>query len=91
VLRNGGGSVSAPTPPSPEAKFTILDQRKVNEIALFQQNHRESHVVLGILYGQAGLLEKGEYELEQVPKGDPNYEIAQNLLESIKDIRHPPH
>jgi hypothetical protein len=86
-----GGSVSAPTPPSPEAKFTILDQRKVNEIALFQQNHRESHVVLGILYGQAGLLEKGEYELEQVPKGDPNYEIAQNLLESIKDIRHPPH
>ena len=86
-----GGFVSAPTPPSPEAKVKILDQRKADEITHFQQNNRESHVVLSILYGQAGLLEKGEYELEQVPKGDPDYELCQNLLKSIQEIRHPRH
>lgn len=84
----GGGSVSAPNPPSPEAKFKVLDQHKVDEIAHFQQNHRESHVVLGILYGQAGVLQKGEYELEQVPKGDPDYQLAQSLLKSIQEISH---
>lgn len=86
-----GKSVTAPSPPNPEARFQVLDQLKVDEIAHFKQNHQESHVVLGILYGQAGLLEKGEYELEQVPKGDPDYQLAQNLLKSIKEIRHPLH
>lgn len=83
-----GGSVNAPSPPSPEAKFKVVDQQKADEIARFQQNHGESHVVLGILYGQAGVLQKGEYELEQVPKGDPDYQLAQNLLKSIQE---PPH
>jgi hypothetical protein len=92
----GGKSVSAPSPPSPEAKFRVVDQKNADELAHFQEANAESHIVLGILYAQAGLLEQGERELEQVPKSDPKlglindpkYGLAQNLLKSIRQIRH---
>jgi hypothetical protein len=87
----GGKSVSAPNPPSPEAKFRVLDQKKTDEIAHFQEANPEAHIALGIMYVQAGLLEPGEHELEQLPKTDPNYGLAQNLLKSIREIRHPRH
>jgi hypothetical protein len=87
-LRNGR-SVSAPSPPSPEAKFRVLDQKKANELGRLQQAHPKSHIALAVLCLQAGLLQQGENELHQVSKGDPNYGLAQNLLKSIQEIRNP--
>jgi hypothetical protein len=85
----GSKSVSAPSPPSPEARFHILDQQKADQIAHFQRAHPESHITLGILYAQAGVLEDGEKELRLIPQTDPNYPMAQKLLKSIQEIRHP--
>ena len=85
-----GGSVSSPRPPSPEARFLVLDQRKAGEISQFQTTHPEAHLALGILYAEAGLLEQGDRELGQVPKSDPYYDLAQKLLKSIQEIRNPP-
>jgi hypothetical protein len=84
-----GKSVSSPSPPSPEAKFRVLDQKKADELSHFQAAHSESHLALGILYAQAGILEQGEHELTQVKESDPDYRLAQNLLKSIEEIRHP--
>lgn len=85
---SGGKSVSAPIPPSPQAKFRVLDQKKAEEIAHFQEANPQSHIALGIVYVQAGLLDQGEHELEQLSQGDPKYGLAQNLLKSISEIRH---
>jgi anti-sigma factor RsiW len=84
-----GNSVNSPSPPSPEARFRVLDQEKADELAQFQRTHPESHVALGILYVQAGLLEQGQHELQQVSQNDPDHDLAQNLLKSIYEIRHP--
>ena len=83
-----GKSVSSPIPPSPEAKFQVLDQKKADELAGFQKAHPESHLAIGILCAQAGLLEQGEHELANVLEGDPDYKLAQNLSNSIQNIRH---
>jgi hypothetical protein len=84
-----GKSVSAPSPPSPEARFLVLDQSKADEITRFAQAHPESHVAIGILVAQAGLLKMGEAELNLIPTSDPNYTLAQKLLKSIERIRQP--
>ena len=84
-----GKSVSAPSPPSPEAKFRILDQEKAGQITHFQKAHPESHIILGILYAQAGVLEKAKEELKLTREGDPNYGLAQKLLKNIQEIQHP--
>jgi hypothetical protein len=87
---SNGRQVSSPKPPSPEAKFLVLDQRKSDELSQFQAAHPGAHLALGILYAEAGLLEQGELELGQLPKGDPYYDLAQKLLKSIQEIRNPP-
>lgn len=87
---SNGQSVNSPKPPSPEARFLVLDQRRSDELLQFQAAHPEAHLALGILYAEAGLLEQGEHELEQLPKSDPYYDLAQKLLKSIQEIRNPP-
>lgn len=81
--------VSVPSPPSPEAKFKVLDEGKMDEIIRFQKAYPESHIALGILCARAGLLEKAEHELELVPQYDPEYELAGKLLRSIQGLRQP--
>ena len=84
-----GESVSSPTPPNPEARFLVLAQEKADEFLQFQTVHPEAHLTLGILYAQAGVLREAKKELEQLPHGDPNYDLAQKLLNSIQEIRKP--
>ncbi len=88
---SNGESVSSPRPPSPEARFRVLDQTKADELLQFQAAHPASHLALGILYAEAGLLEQGEHELGQLPKNDPDYDLAQKLLKSIQEIRNSTH
>ncbi len=86
---SNGQRVSSPRPPSPEARFRVLDQTKADELLQFQAAHPAAHLALGILYAEAGLLEQGEHELGQLPKSDPDYDLAQKLLKSIQEIGTP--
>jgi Putative zinc-finger len=82
-------SVNSPSPPSPEAKFRVLNREKTDELTQFKAIHPEAHLALGILYARAGLLQLGENEFKQIPESHPDYRLAQNLLKSIQQIRHP--
>ncbi len=84
-------SVAHKKPP----KFRVLDQKNADEFVRLQtlehalsSAHSESHLVHGILYAQAGLLEMGEKEVMLIPESDPNYGLAQKLLKSIQEIRN---
>jgi hypothetical protein len=79
-----GRSVISPSAPSPEAKFRVLDQARADEFERFRQAHPDAHLVLGILYARAGILETGQQELSQVPKTSNDYELARQLLRSAR-------
>jgi Putative zinc-finger len=94
-----GRSIVYPSPPSPEAKFRVLEEGKANEFEHFGQEHPDAHIVLGILYAEAGVLEKAEHEFEQAlhagdgcPESLPNCasygpELSRRLLASIHEAR----
>ena len=82
-----GRSITSPRPPSPGAKFRVLDQAKAEEFEQFRKAHPEVHLVLGILYAQAGLFEDAEGELRRIRQGGPDYELAQQLLRSLREKR----
>jgi hypothetical protein len=92
---NSGESVISPAPPNPEARFLVLDQERWDELSQIQGKFprdgslsaAELHLLDGILYAQTGLLELGEEELQQIPKDDANYNLAENLLKSVREIR----
>ena len=82
-----GNEITSPRPPAPQAKFRILDQAKANELASARRAHASSHLTLGLLYADAGLLREAEQEFRLLQKANPNSDLARNLLRQIRSIR----
>jgi len=86
ATRNGE-ELTSPRPPAPQAKFRVLDQAKANEIAKAKRVFASSHLTLGLLYADAGLLREAEQEFRLLRRANPNSEIARNLLRQIQSQR----
>lgn len=79
--------ITSPRPPAPQAKFRVLDQAKANELANARRDHASSHLTLGLLYADAGLLREAEQEFRLLQKANPDSELARNLLRQIQSQR----
>lgn len=82
-----GQEVTSPRPPAPQAKFRILDQAKANELMRARRAYPSSHLTLGLLYADAGLLDEAERELRLLQRANPGSEIARSLLSQIQALR----
>ncbi|HEU4934275.1 MAG TPA: hypothetical protein VFT48_19455 [Pyrinomonadaceae bacterium] len=82
-----GQETTSPRPPAPQAKFRVLDQRKVNELTRAKRVYGSSHLALGLLYAEAGLLREAEAEFNLLRRANPDSEVARNLLRQIQAIR----
>ncbi|HQR36268.1 MAG TPA: zf-HC2 domain-containing protein [Blastocatellia bacterium] len=80
-----GREIKAPVAPAPEARFKILDQAKAKEIAAA----RDSHLLMGLLYAQAGMRDEAERELQILAKENPKTSIAQQLLDNLRAQSRP--
>jgi anti-sigma factor RsiW len=81
-----GQEVTSPRPPAPQAKFRVLDQAKANEIAKAKRDFASSHLTLGLLYADAGLLKEAEQQFRLLRRANPNSDIARNLLRQIQSL-----
>jgi anti-sigma factor RsiW len=82
-----GQETTSPRPPAPQAKFRVLDQAKANELTKAKRAYGSSHLTLGLLYAEAGLLKEAEAELRLLRRANPDSEIAQKLLRQIQSLR----
>jgi hypothetical protein len=82
-----GQEFTSPRPPAPQAKFRILDQAKANELAKARRAYPSSHLTLGLLYAEAGLLKEAEQELRVLEKANPDSEITRSLLRQVQALR----
>jgi hypothetical protein len=85
ALRDGA-EITSPRPPAPQAKFRILDQAKASEISRAKRSYGSSHLVLGMLYADAGLLREAEQEFRFLLKANPNSEIARKLFRQAQAL-----
>jgi hypothetical protein len=79
--------VTSPRPPAPQARFRILDNAKANELAKARRAYSSSHLALGLLYAEAGLLSEAEQEMRALQKANPDSEIARSLLSQVQALR----
>lgn len=82
-----GQETTSPRPPAPQAKFRVLGQSKVSELTKAKRAYGSSHLMLALLYAEAGLLREAEAELRLLRRANPDSEIARNLLRQIQAIR----
>jgi len=79
-----GQETLAPPPGSSRVKFKVLEQSKAEEIARAKAAHPGSHLIMGILYSGAGLLTDAEREFAELVQANPQSQLAQKLLRSVR-------
>ena len=82
-----GQELTTPRPPAPQAKFRVISQAKANELAQAKRAYANSHLTLGLLYADAGLLNEAEQELRLVQRSNPNSDLARKLLRQVQALR----
>jgi predicted anti-sigma-YlaC factor YlaD len=86
VAANDGKEIKSPVMPAPEPKFKVLDANAANEIAAAKRSGG-SHLVLGILYANAGLLDESEREFQILAKQNPSSSVVKKLLQKVRSAR----
>ena len=79
-----GAEVLMPPPAAPEAKFRIIDATKAEALGQVRRGHARSHLVLGLAYADAGLLDESERELRRLVAANPKSSVARSLLRSVQ-------
>lgn len=82
-----GQEITSPRPPAPQAKFRVLDREKANEVIRARRVYGSSHLTLGLLYAEAGLLDEAERELRLVQRANPGSDLAASLLRQVQALR----
>ena len=75
--------IVAPKPPDPPARFIVADTAEADRL----ERLSASHLVRGVLYANAGLLDDAERELAALSVQNPNSEVVDRLLRQIRGFR----
>jgi hypothetical protein len=82
-----GESVTAPAPPAPEARFKVLSQAGLEELSAAETSDPTSHLLRGVLYARAGLLDEAEREFQALRQSNPRSPVARKLLRNLRQLR----
>ena len=83
----GGQELIAPSLPAPDAKFRILDHAAAAEIARAQRDYASSHLLLGLLYARAGMLDEAKREFRALQIVNPDSDAPRKLAASVSAPR----
>jgi hypothetical protein len=73
---------------SEQASFRVLDDGQVTLWRAMQAAHRNSHLIIGLVAQQLGLLAIAEREYTALIKAYPDSETAALLLNNVTDLRN---
>jgi len=82
-----GATIISPVLPAPQAKFKVLDAATTRALQQAERAYRDSHLTLGVLYAEAGLLDEAEQELRALVRDNPRADVAQKLLRSVQAMQ----
>ena len=88
--RQDGQTVTSPMLPAPQAKFQVLARARLDELQRVRSAYPDSHLSLGVLYAQAGLLDEAMREFQALVRANPQSPVARKLLRSVRAQRSSP-
>jgi anti-sigma factor RsiW len=84
--KRDGQAVTSPVLPAPPAKFQVLAQKRLRELRDARKLYPDSHLTLGVLYAQAGLLDDAAREFQALARVNPRAEVARKLLGEVRAL-----
>jgi hypothetical protein len=82
-IRNGA-RITAPAPPEPSPRFEIISAEAARQITEARATSPPSHLLLAILYSQAGLRREAASEIEALSSLNPGSALASSLRGSLR-------
>lgn len=82
-----GQKVTAPSASAGEAKFKVLEQSKADEWSRAEKAYAGSHLTLGLLAAQAGLLDEAERQFRALAAANPQSPVAKAFLRDLETKR----
>jgi len=82
-----GAKITSPVLPAPQAKFKVLDRATAELLLKAERAYPDSHLTLGVLYAEAGLLDDAEQQLRLFISNNPRNDVAQKLLQNVTAMR----
>ena len=82
-----GVRITSPVLPAPQAKFKVIDRATSETLQQAERAYPDSHLTLGVLYAEAGLLDEAEQELRVLVRDNPRARISLKLLQNIQAMR----
>src|SRR5215204_6196616 len=82
-----GVKITSPVLPAPQAKFKVIDRTTSEMLQQTQRAYPDSHLTLGVLYAEAGLLDEAEQELRVLARDNPRASVAQKLLRQVQSLK----
>ena len=83
----GNETVTVPASPTPPARFRVLDAASAAALQRIERDYPGSHLLLGILFADAGVVDRAKRHLEQVRADDPRSPVARETLRWLNDLR----
>ena len=80
-----GAEIKSPVRPAPDARFKVIDAESSNAIAAARKQGG-SHLVLGILYAEAGMLPEAEKEFAALLHANPDSSVVRSLLQKVRSL-----
>ena len=82
-----GEVLKAPQRPQPDARFRVLDRKTADELSTLRRSNPRSHLLLGVAYANAGLVEDAIREFEMLSRQNPGSDLPKTLLRQLKSAR----
>jgi predicted anti-sigma-YlaC factor YlaD len=84
AMTRDGREVKSPLIGQPDAKFSVLDQNKSNELERARKAYSNSHLVVGTIYAKAGLINEAKREFRALLDANPESQISRRILGSLR-------
>jgi hypothetical protein len=82
-----GEELKAPRESEGRAKFHLLDEATAGELARARRAYASSHLALGLLFAQAGVLDDAEQEFRALQRANPDSAVPGQLLTQVRAMR----
>jgi hypothetical protein len=84
AMTRDGGEIKSPPAGQGDARFKILESNKLDELNLMRKAYAGSHLMLGTIYANAGLIDQAEQEFRALRDENPQSDIVTRILDNLK-------
>jgi hypothetical protein len=82
-----GAETRLPRPEDGDAKFAVLGAAELRKLDEARKLYAGSHLMMGLFYARAGLLDDCEKEFEALARDNPGSREVERMLRKVKAIR----